>query len=103
MGMKTIYITQDSGQHNFSSLFTITENIVVVCTRDCPIFGNTGDHFKGLREKLQYFNPTQDFLVLVGDPVNIGLCVNEVLKKERGVTILKWDRQAKTYIPIKLN
>jgi hypothetical protein len=100
--MKTIYIIQDSGQHNFSSLYTITENIVVICNRDCPLFGNEGEHIEGIKEKLKYFNPAQDFLVLVGDPVNIALCVHEVLQKGKGVVLLKYDRQAKTYIPIKL-
>lgn len=101
--MKTIYIIQDSGNHNFSSLLTITENIVVVCNRDCPVFGDANEHISKMRDKLKYFNPAQDYLVLVGDPINIGLCVHEVLSKEKGVMLLKYDRQTKAYIPVKIN
>ena len=100
--MKTIYIIQDSGDKNFSSLLTITENIVVVCNRDCPVFGDADEHIAKMVDKLKYFNPSQDYLVLVGDPVNIGLCTHEVLKRGKGVVLLKYDRQTKNYIPIKL-
>ena len=100
--MKTIYIIQDSGDKNFSGLLTMTENIVVVCNRDCPIFGDANEHITKMRDKLKYFNPSQDYLVLVGDPVNIGLCTHEVLKRGKGVMLLKYDRQTKNYIPIKL-
>lgn len=100
--MKTIHITQDSGQHNFSSLFTITENIVIVCTRDCPIFGGITDHMKQIKEKLKYFNPEQDMIVMVGDPINISLCVHEVMMKGKEVTTLKWDRQTRFYVPVKI-
>lgn len=74
----------------------------MVCNRDCPVFGDANEHISKMRDKLKYFNPAQDYLVLVGDPVNIGLCVHEVLKKGKGVVLLKYDRQTKNYIPIKL-
>lgn len=32
--MNTIYIIQDNGNYNFSSLLTITNNILVVCSRE---------------------------------------------------------------------
>ncbi len=100
--MNTIYIIQDNGNYNFSSLLTITNNIVVVCSRDYPVFGEADEHVSKIKDKLKYFNPTQDYLVLVGDPVNIGLCTHEVLKRGKGVMLLKYDRQTKNYIPIKL-
>lgn len=101
--MNTIYIIQDNGNYNFSSLLTITNNILVVCSRDYPVFGEADEHVSKIKDKLKYFNPDKDSLVLVGDPINIGLCVHEVLSKEKGVMLLKYDRQTKAYIPVKIN
>lgn len=101
--MGFIYIIQDSGDKNFSGLFAMSNNIVVVTNRDCPVFGNHEDHIRNIHEKLKHFDVGKDSLVLVGDPINIGLSMHEVLKKGGGVNILKWDRQTKGYIPIKLD
>jgi len=101
--MGSIYIIQDSGDKNFSSLLAMSNDIIVVSNRDCPVFGNHEDHVKNIREKLKYFNAEKDYLVLVGDPINIGLSMHGVLKKGGGVNVLKWDRQTKGYMPIKLD
>lgn len=96
-----IYIIQDDGKKNFASLMSITNDIVVLCDRDCPVFGNMDDHIAKLKNKLMHFNPGSDYLVLVGDPINIGIAMHEIMKKGGG-TMLKWDRQTKGYIPIKI-
>lgn len=96
-----IYIVQDDGKKNFTSLMSITSNILVLCDRDCPVFGNMDEHVTKLKNKLMHFNPESDYLVLVGDPINIGIAMHEILKKGGG-TVLKWDRQTINYIPIKI-
>jgi hypothetical protein len=97
-----VFIIQDSGDKNFSSLLTITKNIVVVCNRDCPVFGDPTEHIKKIKHQLQYFNPAQDYLVMVGDPINIGLCIHEVMMKGKEVILAKYDRQTQCYIPVKI-
>jgi len=46
----------------------------------------------------------EDYLLLVGDPVAIGLATAIAMKSNRGVVnFLKWDRQEKCYYPLKAN
>ena len=96
-----VFIIQDSGDKNFSSLISDDVTITVVTNRDCPLFGNHDDHVLAMRRVLADYKPG-DGLVLVGDPVNIGIAVHEILSKKGGVLLLKWDRQTRNYIPIKL-
>ncbi len=96
-----IYIVQDDGNKNFSPLLAMSNNIVILNGRDCPIIGGVDEHIKKMQDKIKYFEPEKDALVLVGDPINIGLAVHEMIKKGGG-TILKWDRQTRSYLPIKL-
>lgn len=99
--MATVYIVQDSGGKNFTSLLKITDDIRTVVNRDCPLFGGLEEHEKAIHHALRDFNADSDYLVLVGDPINIGLALQVMLKKGGG-TILKWDRQTNAYIPIKI-
>jgi hypothetical protein len=96
-----IYIIQDDGKKNFTSLINITNDIIVLCERDCPIFGNIEAHIAKIKNKLMHFDTENDYLVLVGDPINIGVAMHEILKKGGGKG-LKWDRQTSGDIPIKI-
>jgi hypothetical protein len=96
-----IFIVQDDGTKNFSSLFKLSEDIVSLTSQDCPAFENEA-HIKAIRNKIRKdFNVSTDMLVLVGCPVNIGIAMAAVIRKG-GYKILKWDRQTKGYIPIKI-
>ena len=95
-----IFITQDDGTKNFGSLISDDATITVITNRDCPMFGNHNDHVLAMRRVLADYKPG-DGLVLVGDPVNIGIAVHEILKKGGGI-FLKWDRHTRNYIPIKI-
>lgn len=96
-----IYIIQDDGNKNFTPLLSMSNNIVILTNRDCPVIGDASDHLDKMRAKLKHFEPEKDALVLVGDPVNIGVAMHEVMMKG-GATVLKWDRQTRNYLPIKL-
>lgn len=53
-----------------------------------------------LNHKLQFFQD-MDYLLLIGDPVLIGLASSIAAKFNNGkVKYLKWDKQEKTYFPI---
>jgi hypothetical protein len=98
-----IYLTQDSGQ-NFTSLLKITENIVVVCQKDYPLFGEASEHVKKIKSTLEHFDASVDLIVPSGDPINIGVVFHELLKKGGGkISCLKWDRQSGVYVPVKVN
>ncbi len=63
-------------------------------------FGHdSGDVVSELSEKLKGFNDL-DYLLLMGDPVAIGLAVAVASDHNKGrVQLLKWDRQEKIYLP----
>jgi hypothetical protein len=56
-----------------------------------------------LKSRLSEFNDN-DYLVLIGDPVAIGLAVAIACHWNKGrAKLLKWDRQDKTYYPVEIN
>ena len=56
-----------------------------------------------LRKLLKDFSPN-DYLLLTGDPAIIGISCSIVAEITGGkFSFLKWDRQEKTYYPIKVN
>lgn len=56
-----------------------------------------------LRHELRDFSD-DDYLLLVGDPVLIGLCTAIASEMNRGhVRMLRWDKRARDYIEIKVN
>jgi hypothetical protein len=96
-----IFITQNDGTKNFSVLFKLTEEFIILADKDCPQFEYEG-HISQIRRTIKkHFNPAEDALVLVGCPVNIGIATAAVIEKGGG-KILKWDRQTKVYVPINI-
>ena len=62
--------------------------------------GPTVNRFK---HKLREFTD-MDYLLLIGDPLAIGLAVAIASNANRGnVRLLKWDRQEKQYYPLNVN
>lgn len=55
---------------------------------------------------ITYFDPRRDYLLLVGDPIYCGMLLAlawERAKDERvPLKVLRWDRELKVYIPIKV-
>ena len=56
-----------------------------------------------LKRKLDKFND-EDYLLLIGDPVAIGLAVAMATHWNKGkAKLLKWDKQEHTYFPVSIN
>lgn len=56
-----------------------------------------------LKMKLDKFNDN-DYLLLIGDPVAIGIAVAIAAHWNKGrVAMLKWDKQEKMYYPVKID
>ena len=61
---------------------------------------STGPTINRLRHKLQKFTD-MDYLLLIGDPLAIGLAVAIASNANHGrLKLLKWDRQEKQYYPL---
>ena len=64
---------------------------------------SAGPTVNRLKHKLRNFTD-MDYLLLIGDPLAIGLAVAIASNTNRGnVRILKWDRQEKQYYPLNVN
>ena len=64
---------------------------------------SAGPTVNRLKHKLRDFTD-MDYLLLIGDPLAIGLAVAIASNANRGkARLLKWDRQEKQYYPIEIN
>lgn len=91
-----IYAPQDSGRVNITPALEYG-TITSFSSIDCPI-SRVGQTYDAVSEWLFDFDPSKDFLLLVGDPVLISLCVAYLAKTVRTIPMLKWDRQERKYI-----
>ena len=64
---------------------------------------SAGPTVNRLKHKLRNFTD-MDYLLLIGDPLAIGLAVAVASNANRGkVKLLKWDRQERQYYPLSVN
>ena len=64
---------------------------------------SAGPTVNRLKHKLRNFTD-MDYLLLIGDPLAIGLAVAIASNANRGkARLLKWDRQEKQYYPLNVN
>ena len=99
----TVYVVQELKGRDFTSLLGCTDNITYVVDEDCPMTKEAENHVNKVGARLNKFNSGTDALVLSGDPVNIGLAMSAVLRKEGKITVLKWNRHSNNYVPIKIS
>lgn len=100
---KTAFIVQDDGSKNLSPVFKYAEDVVSCSDSNFPLFNRKKQksHIREIRDKLKKFDPNNDYVLLVGDPINIGIVFNFVIQKGGG-QFLKWDRQNQFYIVLDL-
>jgi hypothetical protein len=91
---------QDNSKHNLSIALQFGD-LEILCTRDYPMFQGGDACTSDLKRRLSLFNAHDDYLILIGDPILIGLTfavlAQQGIKKLR---ILKWDRFSTNYIPV---
>lgn len=103
--MPRVFVTQDT-KHNLAHALPYGD-IEILEGKDYPLFTDGSDVVKRLRAKLKEFNPAQDYLLLVGDPILMALCMAILTEPQDHITpafvrVLKWDRQAAQYIPVNI-
>lgn len=97
----TVYVVQ--GSHNIDLTSASHYGELVRVTKDnFPInFGDDVRHVLAFKTALKNFNPATDYLLVVGDPVNIGLAFAVLLQMGiRVFRVLKFQRQAGQYITV---
>lgn len=99
--MSNVYIVQDDPNKNFISATKHGELQALLPFRQIAFDTNRYVHI--LRDKLKDFNPAEDHILLIGDPVAIALVSIVVADYTDSFSVLKWDREQSQYYPITIN
>lgn len=100
--MSVVYIVQEMPNHDLAPAMKFGEMKVLLPSYTQIAF-STAPVIKNLRHKLRNFTD-DDYLLLTGDPVAIGLvCSIAALYNAGRYTALKWDRRERLYIPVKID
>lgn len=94
-----VFIVQES-KHNLSYAMQYGD-FHFVAKSDFPLWNkeSANKQMDDMNKALVYYNPEDDYLLVIGDPINIGACFSILSRKFDTIRILKWDGQSKMYIP----
>ncbi len=84
---------------DFSAAAQFGQLIEILGPDDDPIF--LARHTQKIRESLESFSES-DFFLAVGDPAVIAVCSGIILRKQKTLKLLKWDRKLKIYINLEI-
>lgn len=93
--MSTVYIVQDSFGKNLAPAREYGDMLIILDRNDAQ---HTIDFLvEKLRKKLSAITP-QDYLLLIGDPIAIGIATSIALHNNCGILqVLRWDREHYKY------
>jgi len=98
----TVYVVQEMPNHDLAPAMKFGDMRVLLPSY-AQIAFSTAPTIRSMRRKLRDFTD-EDFLLLAGDPVAIGLaCSIAAFYNSGRYTALKWDRREKLYIPVKID
>ena len=107
--MATVFVIQDIPGSKIGTpkinIIGATEfgNLKVLLPENSQIILSPAYVIQTLRKKLQEYKK-DDYLLLTGDPAIIGVACSIVSDITNGkYNLLKWDKQEKSYYPIKIN
>jgi hypothetical protein len=99
--MPIVYVTQEVGNKNISPALKYGE-IHVLLPPGQVTFSIGPASFELNRQLSKYTK--DDYLLLIGDPIAIGLACAIAAKQTNGeLKLLKWDKQEMNYIPLTMN
>lgn len=100
--MPTVYVVQEMPNHDLAPAMKFGE-MKVLLPPYTQIAFSTAPTIRSLRHKLRGYTD-EDYLLLAGDPVAIGLaCSIAAMFNSGRYTALKWDRREHMYIPVKID
>ena len=100
----TVFITNEIRRRDVSEAFEFG-SLQVVIPSDMQVSAHEGKKEKivmMIEDALENFSDN-DFLLLSGDPVCIGICFTVAALNNKGnVKVLKWDRIEEKYFPVSI-
>lgn len=100
--MPIIYIPQEQRGKNLSAALRYGGSIVSCLSQDYQVYTSTPETVEKIRFILSPMKP-DDYLLLIGDPILIGLTMTVAFEYHDVIKVLKWDGQTRTYVPIVLD
>lgn len=98
----TVYITQEVRGRDLTDALGFGDLDILVPAKE-QIALSSGPLVKRMERKLSKFSDN-DFLMLAGDPVCIGVaCALAAVSNNGRFKVLKWDRLEQKYFPINVN
>ena len=96
---RRVFVVQRT-EHNFVPA-TNYGDIEFVALANYPKFGSSRTHVDYMKNALRDFT-ADDYLLPVGDPLNIGVAMAILSQKVGAFTVLKWDNTASKYVPVNI-
>jgi|TARA_R110002020_G_scaffold202084_5_gene405072 hypothetical protein len=99
----TVYVVQKPDESKNILSASKYGDIEFILDRHPDLIFSPGPTVAKVRRKLLEFNQ-EDYLLLIGDPALIGICVHFALLNNGGrVNLLKWDNREYEYYKIEVN
>lgn len=96
---RTAYLVQEVAGRNFASLYTLAERVVTLMPPGVQIVDGSATAAMMRTKMTDFFD--NDVVVAAGDPAAIGIaCVIAATCNLGKFTVLKWDREERTYYPV---
>jgi hypothetical protein len=98
--MAKVYAIQEATNKNMLSATNFGELEFLLPPQTNLMF-STDKSVRDIRSGLENFTE-EDYLLLIGDPVSIGIATHYAAKKTDVVKFLKWDNREYTYFPVEV-
>lgn len=95
--MPRVFVVQKT-EHNLAPAMDFG-SIEFVASVNYPRFEAPSRHIEYMKSRLLEFDPVVDSLLIVGDPLNIGVAM-AILSRRGPFRALKWDNVAARYVPV---
>lgn len=99
----TVYVVQDDPKKNYTSALDFGRVEGVLAAREEATMLNVPQIVTKIRYALRNMT-SQDYLVLIGNPISIGIAFAVAAEVTGGMfNVLKWDQQEKRYFVAAIN
>jgi hypothetical protein len=99
----TVFVTHEDPRLDYSPAFKWGERMVAVFPPGAGQITLSPQSALANARRVMQTMTREDFLVLVGDPVMIGLCVAVAAELVGRVRMLRWDKRTLSYVPVEVD
>lgn len=92
----TVYVAQPSAGKNLTPALAFGELVAVIDRQADPMF-EAREILSRADKVLSKFCPSKDYLLMIGDPIVIGIVAAQLAKRVDSFRALKWDKLAGRY------